>query len=227
MMAVMIMSALDTFGLQVLLVDDHAVVREGLKFILETPAPDRRWAVTVASSGFEALERLRAAPADVVVLDLSMPGMSGLDLIRRIRDEFPRMRVLVLSMHTEDQYVLRAFRNGAHGYLGKDSAGAELVSAVRKVAQGGSYVTPDVAERVIQLFSGQAQAPDHSVLSDREMDVLRRFVSGQTPTDIARELHMSGKPVSTHKSRIQEKLQLPSFAAMIRYGIEHQLDGGA
>lgn len=161
----------DTSPLDLLLVDDHAIVREGVKFILESPGGDRQWSVKVASSGFEALDCLRAAPFNVAIVDLSMPSMNGLDLIRRIKNEFPRVMVLVLSMHAEDQYAVRAFRNGANGYLTKDGAGAELVAAVRKVAQGGTYVT-----------------------------------------------------VSTHESRIQDKLQLPSLAALIRYGIEHQLD---
>jgi DNA-binding NarL/FixJ family response regulator len=218
------MSPTDVSRLDLLLVDDHAIVREGLKFILEAPTDGRHWSVKVASSGFEALDSLRAAPFDVAILDLSMPGMSGLDLIRRIKSEFPRVTVLVLSMHAEDQYVLRAFRNGANGYLTKDSAGAELVAAVRKVAQGGTYVTASMAERVVQILNGEVQTPRHTELSDREMEVFRRFVAGQTPTEIAQDLHMSVKTVSTHKSRIQEKLTLPSLAALIRYGIEHKLD---
>lgn len=218
------MSITDTSRLNLLLVDDHAVVREGLKFILESPTDDRRWTVKVANSGFEALDHLRTAPFDVTIVDLSMPHMSGLDLIRRIKSEFPRMTVLVLSMHAEDQYAARAFRNGANGYVTKDSAGAELVAAVRKVAQGGTYVSSTMAERVVQILRGVSEAPRHTDLSDRELEVLRRFVAGQTPAEIANELHMSVKTVSTHKSRIQEKLQLPSLAALIRYGIEHQLD---
>lgn len=216
------MSNADMRGLHVLLVDDHAIVREGLKFILETPADNRHWQVKVTSSGFEAIDCLRTAPFDVAILDLSMPGMSGLDLIRRIRHEFPKVKVLVLSMHTEDQYVVRAFRNGAHGYLTKDSAGSELVTAVCKLMQGGTYVTACMAERVVKLLSS-TESVSPIALSDREMEVLRRFVAGQTPAEIARDLHMSVKTVSTHKSRIQDKLQLPSLAAMIRYGIEHEI----
>jgi DNA-binding NarL/FixJ family response regulator len=218
------MSKTDTSHLDLLLVDDHAIVREGLKFILESTAADRHWSVKVADSGFEALACLRAAPFDVTIVDLSMPQMSGLELIRRIKDEFPRVTVLVLSMHAEDQYAVRAFRNGANGYLTKDSAGSELVAAVRKVAQGGTYVTSSMAERVVQMLRDKAQAPRHTDLSDREMQVLRRFVAGQTPADIALDLRMSVKTVSTHKSRIQDKLQLPTLAALIRYGIENQLD---
>jgi len=152
-----------------------------------------------------------------------MPGMSGLDLIARLRAEFPRLRVLVLSMHAEEQYALRAFQAGAHGYVTKDRAPAELVDAVAKVAGGGAYVTTSLAERVVQSLNGAQAVPRHAQLSNRELDVLRRIVAGQRLSDIANELHLSIKTISTHKRRIQDKLQLPSMAALIRYGIEHGL----
>jgi DNA-binding NarL/FixJ family response regulator len=131
--------------------------------------------------------------------------------------------VLVLSMHAEEQYALRAFRAGASGYVTKDCASAELVAAVRKVAAGGAYVSTGLAERVVQQLSGASAAPRHALLSDREMEVLQRLVAGQRPTEIAGALHLSVKTVSTHKSRVLEKLQLPNTAALIRYGIEHRL----
>jgi two-component system, NarL family, invasion response regulator UvrY len=155
-----------------------------------------------------------------------MPGMSGLELIKRIRAEFPGVAVLVLSMHAEEQYALRAFRAGARGYVTKDSASGELVAAVRKVASGGAYVTASLAERVVQQLNGAVPAPRHDQLTDRELEVLQRLVAGQRPTEIAAALHLSVKTVSTHKSRIQEKLQLKSTAALIRYGLEHGLDKG-
>ena len=205
-----------------LLVDDHTIVREGLKRILEPLAGD--WAVTEAGTGFQALERLRSQPFGLAIVDLSMPGMNGLDLIRRIKAEWPTVAVLVLSMHAEEQYALRAFKAGANGYVTKDSASTELANAVRKVAAGGAYVSVSLAERVVQQLSGVAQAPRHAELSDRELEVLQRIVAGQRLTDIAESLHLSVKTVSTHKSRILEKLQLPSTAALIRYGLEHQLE---
>jgi DNA-binding NarL/FixJ family response regulator len=205
----------------VLLVDDHTIVREGLKRILETAADD--WEITEAGSGFQALECLRRAAFRIAIVDLSMPGMSGLELIKRIRAEFPDVVVLVLSMHAEEQYALRAFRAGANGYVTKDSASAELVAAVRKVATGGAYVSASLAERVVQQLNGAALAPRHAQLSDRELEVLQRIVAGQRPTEIAEALHLSVKTISTHKSRIQEKLHLPNTAALIRYGLEHQL----
>lgn len=207
--------------LEILVVDDHAIVREGLVRILE--GGGRPWHATEASSGFQAIEWLRRHEVDVAIVDLSMPGMGGLELIRRIRAEFGAVGVLVLSMHAEEQYALRAFKAGANGYLTKDRAGAELVEAVGKVASGGAYVTASLAEQVVLRLNGALEAPAHSQLSDREFDVLRRIVAGQRLTDIADALHLSVKTVSTHKRRIQDKLQLPTTAALIRYGMEQGL----
>lgn len=208
-------------GLTLLLVDDHAIMREGLRRILESANSD--WHIVEAASGYQALECLRRDPVDLAVVDLSMPGMNGLELIRRIKAEHAAVRVLVLSMHAEEQYALRAFKTGANGYVTKDRAGAELVEAVRKVASGGAYVTASLAERVVQQLNGALEVPRHAQLSDRELDVLRRIVAGERLTDIAEALHLSIKTVSTHKTRIQEKLQLPNTAALIRYGLEHQI----
>jgi DNA-binding NarL/FixJ family response regulator len=207
--------------LGLLLVDDHTIVREGLRRILEAAA--EQWQITEAGSGFQALECLRRQPFGMAVVDLSMPGMSGLELIKRIKSEYPQVMVLVLSMHAEEQYALRAFSAGANGYVTKDTASAELVAAVRKVAAGGAYITASLAERVVQQLNGATQAPSHAQLSDREMEVLQRIVAGQRPTEIAEALHLSVKTVSTHKTRIQDKLHLPNTAALIRYGLEHQL----
>jgi DNA-binding NarL/FixJ family response regulator len=212
-------------ALRILIVDDHAIVREGLVRILE--GTGRGWEVAEATSGFQALEWLRRNGAELAIVDLSMPGMSGLDLIARCKREFPRLRILVLSMHAEEQYALRAFQAGAHGYVTKDRAPAELVTAVAKVAAGGAYVTASLAERVVQALNGAQAVPRHAQLSNRELDVLRRLVAGQRPSDIAGELHLSIKTISTHKRRIQDKLQLPSTAALIRYGMEHGLQDEA
>jgi len=210
--------------MSLLLVDDHTIVREGLRRILDATGAGYR--IVEASSGFQALECLRGEPFSLAIVDLSMPGMSGLDLIRRIKAEHPRVAVLVLSMHAEEEYALRAFKAGANGYVTKDSAAEELVRAVRKVGGGGAYVTPSLAERVVQQLNGAVGAPRHAELTDRELDVLRRIVAGQRLTDIAEALHLSVKTISTHKSRIQDKLQLPNMAALIRYGLEHGLQDG-
>jgi DNA-binding NarL/FixJ family response regulator len=211
--------------LRILLVDDHAIVREGLQRILES-TPER-WVALRAESGFEALQVLRTQHVDLAIIDLSMPGMPGLDLLRRIKSEFPAqpVLVLVLSMHAEEQYALRVFKAGANGYVTKDRAAAELVTAVHKVAGGGAYVTSTLAERVVLQLNGAMDVPRHTQLSDRELDVLRRLVAGERLTDIAEALHLSVKTVSTHKARIQEKLQLPTTAALIRYGIDQGMDG--
>lgn len=210
-----------TGALQILIVDDHAIVRGGLRRILEST--DSQWSVTEAGGGFEALDLLRNRSFDVAIIDLSMPDMGGLDLLRRLRPEFPAMACLILSMHAEEQYAIRAFKAGANGYVTKDSAPGDLALAVRKVAAGGAYVSAAVAEQLVLTLSG-AQAPaSHSQLSNRELEVLRRLTAGQRPTEIAEALHLSVKTVSTHKSRIQEKLGLPSTAALIRYGVEHEL----
>jgi len=209
-------------SLRLLLVDDHSIVREGLKRILEAAQGD--WAITEAGTGLQALELLRQQPFDLLIADLSMPGMNGLELIQRVHTLYPTVAMLVLSMHAEEQYALRAFKAGANGYVTKDSAADELVVAVRKVAGGGAFVSASLAARVVQQLNGAVEVPRHAQLSSRELDVLQRIVSGERLTDIAAKLHLSIKTVSTHKARIQEKLQLPSMAALIRYGLEHRLD---
>jgi len=210
---------------RLLLVDDHTIVREGLKRILE--ATEEGWDITEESSGFQALDCLRRARFDLAIVDLSMPGMSGLELIKRMRAEFPPLPVLVLSMHAEEEYALRAFKAGAKGYVTKDSAAAELLAAVHKVLAGGAYVTTSLAERVVRQLNGSDEVPRHARLSDRELEVLRRIVAGQRSTAIADALHLSVKTISTHKTRILEKLQLGSTAALVRYAIEHRLHGDA
>lgn len=211
-------------GLRILVVDDHAIVREGVVRILGGAAADAD--VRQAGDGFAALEALRQAPADVVIADLSMPGLPGLEFVRRLRAEHPRAAVLVLSMHGESQYALRAFKSGANGYLTKDRATAELVDAVRKVAAGGAYVTPGVAEQMVLGLHRPVETVGHEQLSDREFDVLRRLVAGQRVGQIADELHLSIKTISSHKRRILDKLGLDSTAALIRYGLDHGLATG-
>jgi DNA-binding NarL/FixJ family response regulator len=168
---------------RLLLVDDHTIVREGLKRILEGSGDG--WIIAEAGSGFQALEVLRQNAFALAIVDLSMPGLNGLDLIRRIKADFPKVAVLVLSMHAEEQYAIRSFKAGANGYVTKDSAAAELVTAVRKVAGGGAYVTSSLAERVVQQLSGAAQVPSHAQLSNRELEVLQGIVAGKRLTEIA------------------------------------------
>jgi DNA-binding NarL/FixJ family response regulator len=207
--------------LHILLVDDHAIVREGLARILQ--ASSRLWQVSQAADGREALQLLRDHPADVVVADISMPGMNGLELIRRLRARDQRLGILMLSMHAEEQYAVRAFRCGANGYLTKERAGAELIEAVCKVASGGLHVTASLAERVVLGLQGRGEVLAHQQLSDRELDVMRRLVAGQRVSSIAQDLNLSVKTVSTHKRRLMDKLALPNTAALIRFGMESGL----
>jgi DNA-binding NarL/FixJ family response regulator len=207
--------------LRLLLVDDHTVVREGLKRLLEPQS--NQWSVTEAGTGYQALECLRREPIDLAIVDLSMPGMSGLDLTSRIRSEFPSVAVLILTMHSEEQYALRALQAGANGYVTKDTAGTELVAAVRKVAAGGVFLSGQLAERMVFQINGHRTAPGIQSLSNRELDILQRIVNGQRPVDIANALHLSIKTVSTHKRHIQEKLRLDSTAALVRFGLEQRL----
>jgi DNA-binding NarL/FixJ family response regulator len=207
--------------IKVILADDHTLVRDGLRRILES-AHD----FEVAGEGWDAattLALVRNQAAQVLVLDLSMPGRSGVDLIKQIKEEKPALRILVLTMHAEQQYAVRAFKAGASGYLTKESASAELVSAVTKVASGGVYVSMAMAERFAQSLNEPSDSLPHQRLSDREFDVFRRLASGQTITEIAQALSVSSKTVSTYKVRILEKMQMPHEAALVRYALRHKL----
>lgn len=208
-------------SIRVALADDHQLMREGLRRMLENaPGIDL---VGETENGHQMLKLLREHPVDVVLLDMSMPGIPGMELIKRVKAEFPKVAILVLTMHAEQQYALRAFRCGASGYLTKDSAGDELTSAIRKVAQGGGYVTSSLAEQLAMGLNTFNEAPPHSRLSDREFEVFRLIMMGHRMTDIAEKLHLSIKTVSTHKARILEKMQLTSMAALIKYGLENSV----
>jgi DNA-binding NarL/FixJ family response regulator len=201
--------------IRVLIADDHKIVRDGLRRILAAQ-PDVEVAAE-AADGDQALALVRTGEFDVALLDVSMPGLSGIDLIKRLRIERPGLRLLVLSMHGEDQYAARALKAGASGYLNKDSAAEMLVGALRKVAAGGVHIGEAAAASLM------ASASAHQALSNREFEVLRLLVEGKSPTDIAEQLHLSVKTVSTHKTRLQEKLGLKSTAELVRYALENKL----
>lgn len=211
--------------IHVLVADDHAIVRRGLVDIL-SGAPDVEVAGE-AASGPEALESARVGvdgrPFDIVVLDLSMPGPSGVDVLKQLRAEQPVVPVLILSAHPEDQYAVRVLRAGAAGYLSKDSAPDDLVTAVRKVAAGGRYVSPGAAEALLLHLDRDPEEPVHQRLSDREFQVLRRLAQGEAVGEIADALSLSAKTVSTYRSRLLEKMGLRSNADLARYAIEHGL----
>ncbi|MDF3833414.1 response regulator transcription factor [Cupriavidus basilensis] len=205
----------------VMIADDHAVVRDGLRHILGRSGGFD--VVGEAVNGTEVLQMARDCKPRVILLDLSMPGRSGLELIKQLRLEQPALRILVLTMHAEEQYVVRAFRAGAAGYLTKESAATELVSAIGKVAAGGTYVSPAMAEVLANSLQDEHRDEPHLRLSDREMEVYRRLVLGEPLTEIAAGLCVSAKTVSTYKMRLMDKLQLPSEAALVRYAIRHRL----
>jgi two-component system invasion response regulator UvrY len=203
--------------IRVLLVDDHSIVRDGLKRILAATAD---LAVAgEAASGEAALALVKANDYDLAMLDMSMPGLSGIDLIKRLKLEKPKLRILVLSMHGEQQYAARALKAGAAGYLNKDSASELLLGALRKVAAGGVHIGEVAAAALLQ----SGDKPPHESLSDREFEVLRLLVDGLGPTEIGERLHLSVKTVSTHKTRILEKLNVTSTAELVRYALEHRL----
>ena len=207
--------------IRLVIADDHSLVREGLKQIL-SGASD----ITVtgeARDGHEAMARVREAGFDVLLLDLSMPGKSGAELIKQVRAEAPKLRILVLSMHEEPQYAVRAIRAGASGYLTKDSASAQLIAAIRKVAANGAYISTEVAEQLALDAMPQAEGPPHRRLSDREFQVFQLIVSGKSVTDIGASLNLSVKTVSTHKAHLLQKMRMSNQTELIRYAISHGL----
>src|SRR5512140_2949271 len=180
--------------------DDHTIVREGLKQLL-TAAGDLE-VVAEAQNGHEVMERVRALDFDVLLLDMSMPGKSGIELIRQVHAEKPKLRILVLSMHEEHQYAVRAIRAGAAGYVTKESATLQLVEAIRKVAAGGAFISAEVAQQLALGAMPDAQGPPHARLSDREFQVFKLIAEGHSVSDIAERLNLSVKTVSTHKANI-------------------------
>jgi DNA-binding NarL/FixJ family response regulator len=207
--------------IRVCVVDDHAVVREGLKRII---AENPGMAVTAeACDGSEALRILQTRPCDVVVLDITMPNKSGLDVLKELHEGSPRLPVLVLSVHAEDQYALRVLRAGAAGYLTKESAPAKLVQAIRKVVRGGKYMSAAIADKLLYDSGSPSSKAIHETLSDREYQVLCMIASGKTVTMIAAELGLSVKTISTYRVRILEKLDMKNNAEITHYAIKESL----
>ncbi|MFW6150380.1 MAG: response regulator [Chloroflexota bacterium] len=206
---------------RVLIADDHAVVRQGLRQILAHT--DDLTLAGEAQSGQQVLQLLEEDDFDVVVLDISMPGSSGLDILGRLKEMRPGPRVLVLSIHPEDQYAMRVLRAGADGYLTKEAAPDELVAAIRKVARGGKYVSSSLAERLAQELESEGRGMPYQALSNREFEVLRLIASGNTISDIADEMGLSVKTISTYRSRILDKLGLRNNLQIVRYALQHGL----
>jgi DNA-binding NarL/FixJ family response regulator len=207
--------------IRIVIADDHTIVREGLKQMLTAVADFK--VVGEASNGQEVLSRLRELDFDLLLLDMSMPGRSGTELIRQVKSEHPKLRILVLTMHEEQQYAVRAIKAGASGYLTKESAPDLLVSAIRKIASGGLFITAGVAEQLAMDAMPQSAGPPHLTLSDREFQVMRLLVAGISVTEIAEQLHLSVKTISTHKARLMEKMNLATQADLVRYAMANNL----
>ena len=207
--------------IQILIVDDHAILRRGLKEILEREFRD----VSIGGAGTaeQALTQLESEKWDLVILDITMPGRSGIDVLRHLKALRPNLPVLVLSMHPEDQYGKRVLKAGASGYMNKESAPEELIKAVRKLLSGGRYVSETLAEMLAVDFGRDDGTPAHERLSDREFEVLRKMASGKTVGQIAQELHLSVPTVSTYRARILEKMGMSNTAELIRYALSHHL----
>jgi len=207
--------------MRILITDDHAVVRQGLKQILAEEF--KRAEFGEASNVQEAIDKVWKENWDVVVLDITMPGRSGLEVLKEIKKSRPKLPVLMLSMHPEDQFAVRLLKIGAAGYMTKESAPNELVGAVKKVVAGGRYVSPALAEKMASYLAIDVQTPPHERLSDREFLVLRLIGSGKTPTAIAKELGLSVKTISTYRARILEKMSMANNAELTHYTVQNSL----
>ena len=210
---------------RILIADDHALLREGVKHIL-SEQPDIEVAGEACNAS-DALSKVRLENWDAVVLDMSMPGKSGIELIKQIKIEKPKLPILILSMHKEDIYAVRTLKAGASGYLCKDNAETLLAQAIRKVAKGGMFIPPSVADKLaVEMLIGTTDAPPHTLLSDREYQIFLLFACGNSVSEIADELNLSVKTVSTHKIRLMQKMNVVKVAELIHYAIRHELVHG-
>lgn len=207
--------------INILIADDHAVVREGLKRIIAETSDLK--VAGEACHGQEVLDMVRTKHWDVVVLDITLPGLSGIEILKTLKMEKPKLPILILSMHPEDQYAIRVLRAGAAGYLTKDSAPDQLVEAIRKVFQRGKYITPSIAEKLAYDLERDDQGLPHEKLSDREYQVLCMIASGKSLSQIAEEISLSIKTISTYRARILAKMKMNNNAELIHYAIEKQL----
>lgn len=207
--------------IKVLIADDHAIVRRGLQQVI-AETPDLMVGGEAATAQ-EVLERVRAEHWDVVILDISLPGGNGIELIGEIRRERPESRVLILTVHSEDQYAVRAVRAGAAGFLTKETAPSLLVDAVRKIAAGGRYVSAELAETLASMLAGESPGEPHQRLSDREFEVMKLLASGKTVSQVADALGLSAKTISTHRTRILKKMNMKTNAELTHYAVRHGL----
>jgi two-component system, NarL family, invasion response regulator UvrY len=204
-----------------IIADDHAVVRRGLKELLTDSG--RIEVSGEAGTAREVLDHVRAQPCDVLILDINLPDRSGLDLLPDLKHEWPDLPVLILTVSSEDQFAIRALRAGASGYLTKASAPSQLVDAVQKVVEGGRYISPAVAERLAAIVGSDSDLPPHENLSNREYQVTRMLASGKTVSEIAEEMNLSVKTISTYRSRVLEKMGMRTNAELTYYAVRNQL----
>lgn len=204
--------------IKILIADDHAVVREGLKQIISEVSD--MVVAGEAKNGLEAIKKASENVYDVVLLDIAMPGKNGLDVLKKLKSKNLKLPVLMLSVHPEEQYAIRALRAGASGYLTKESAPEELVRAIRRISMGGKYLSASLAEKLVIELEENEQKPCHKLLSDREFQVMCMFASGKTTKEIAEELSLSIQTVSTYKSRILYKMKMNTIADVIRYAVK-------
>jgi DNA-binding NarL/FixJ family response regulator len=207
--------------MRIILVDDHEVVRRGTRQVLADGFPEASFAE--AGTAAEALARLEAERWDLLVLDINLPGRSGLDVLEDVQRQWPRLPVLVLSAYPEEEFAIRCLRLGAAGYLTKSSAADELVTAARKAMEGGKYVTAALAERLAAVLGGGLRGEPHEALSGRELQVVRLVASGRTMKEIAGELHLSEKTIATYRARIAQKLGVSTSVELTRYALQHKL----
>jgi two-component system, NarL family, invasion response regulator UvrY len=206
---------------EVLIADDHAIIRDGLRKILADT--EDMVVAAEAANGSVVMEQVRLRDWSLLVLDISMPGRNGLELIRLVKSERPKLPILIFSMHPEEQYAVRAIRAGASGYISKEGDTELLLPAMRRVVAGGMYISPKVAELLATDTSPLSSSPSHTLLSDREFEVFSRIVRGNSLTAIAEEFSLSVKTVSTHKSHILSKMDMSTQVDLVRYAIEHKL----
>jgi DNA-binding NarL/FixJ family response regulator len=207
--------------IRVALADDHAIVRQGLRQIL-TAQTDFAIAGEASNHG-EVIQLLRRELVDVLVLDIAMPGKNGIETLKQVKEEWPKLPVLILSMYPEDQYAFRALKAGASGYLTKVAAASQVVEAIRQVTRGRRYITPELAESLAASLDRDPDKPSHELLSDREFQTLRLIAQGRTLAQIGDELALSPKTVSVYRARLLAKLQLSTNAELTRYALEHGL----
>lgn len=207
--------------IKILIADDHAVVRRGLRQIINDE-PDLD-VVAEAQNGQEVLDQLEKTDCNVLVLDITMPDKNGLAVLQEVKAARPRLPVLILSMHPEDQFALRALKLGASGYLTKESAPEELVGALRKVVSGGKYISSTLAEQLVSEIASDSPRPSPERLSEREFQVLRMIAQGKTISQIAEEMHLSVKTVSTYRTRLLLKMKMKTNAELVRYAVQHGL----